>query len=197
MYNKVVVPLDGSDLAEVVLPHVQEIASGCNIPQIFLVSVTEHVSGIVTRQAAPVEMPAVEGHTPRPSGAMRVGSTFAGVVFSEDPAVLKNAPAGLGKMAKTALNYLEKVAAKLEKAGLNVQPAVLIGGSPAEEIVRFATKEKADLIVMASRGKSGFNRWDMGNVADKVIRATDIPVFLVKPKPGFKETKPKRKGKAT
>lgn len=196
MYNKVVVPLDGSDLAEVVLPHVQEIASGCSIPLIWLVSVTEEIKGIVSRQAAPVELPAVEGHRPAPSGAMRVGSTFAGVVFSEDPAVLKNAPAGLGKMAKTALDYLQKVAAKLEKAGLNVQPAVLIG-NPAEEIVRFATNENADLIVMASRGKSGFNRWDMGNVADKVIRATDIPVFLVKPKPGFKETKPKRKGKAT
>jgi nucleotide-binding universal stress UspA family protein len=88
------------------------------------------------------------------------------------------------------------VANKLEKAGLNAQAAVLVG-NPAEEIVRFATEQKADLIVMASRGKSGFSRWDMGNVADKVMRATDIPVFMVKPKPGFKETKPKRRGKAT
>ncbi len=196
MYNKVIVPLDGSDLAEVVLPHVQEIASGCSIPQVWLVSVTEQVSGIVSRQAAPVETAALEGHQPGPRGPMRVGSTFAGVVFAEDPAVLKNAPAGLGKMAQTALNYLQKIAKKMEKAGLNTQVAVLVG-NPAEEIVRFATEEKADLIVMASRGKTGFNRWDMGNVADKVLRATDIPVFLVKPKPGFKETKPKRRGKAS
>jgi nucleotide-binding universal stress UspA family protein len=196
MYNKVVVPLDGSDLAEVVLPHVQEIASGCSIPTIWLVSVTERVSGIVNRSAAPVELPALEGHTPPPTGPMHVGSTFSGLLFADDPTILKNAPASLGKMAKTALTYLRGVANKLEKAGLNAQAAVLVG-NPAEEIVRFATQEKADLIVMASRGKSGFNRWDMGNVADKVIRATDIPVFLVKPKPGFKETKPKRRGKAT
>jgi nucleotide-binding universal stress UspA family protein len=50
---------------------------------------------------------------------------------------------------------------------------------------------------MASRGKSGFNRWDMGNIAEKVIRATDVTVVLVKPKSDFKETKPRRRGKAT
>jgi nucleotide-binding universal stress UspA family protein len=68
-------------------------------------------------------------------------------------------------------------------------------GNPAEEIIRFARDQKADLIVMGSRGKSGLNRWDMGNVADKVMRAADVPVVLVKPSAGFKETKAKRKGK--
>jgi nucleotide-binding universal stress UspA family protein len=49
---------------------------------------------------------------------------------------------------------------------------------------------------MASRGKTTLRRWDVGNAAEKVFRSTDIPVFLVKPPPGFKETKPVRKGKA-
>jgi hypothetical protein len=36
----------------------------------------------------------------------------------------------------------------------------------------------------------------VGNAAVKVFRATDIPIMMIKPPPGFKETKPVRKGKA-
>jgi nucleotide-binding universal stress UspA family protein len=84
----------------------------------------------------------------------------------------------------------------LEQKGLKAEVNVLVG-NPAEEIVRFVEEKGADLIIMASRGSSGFNRWDIGNVADKVIRATQAPVMLVKPGPGFKETKSHRKGTAT
>jgi nucleotide-binding universal stress UspA family protein len=81
----------------------------------------------------------------------------------------------------------------LQQKGLRTSVSVLVG-KPAEEIVRFAKENEVDLIIMGSRGKSGFSRWDMGNVADKVLRATDIPVVLIKPKRGFKETKAKRTG---
>jgi nucleotide-binding universal stress UspA family protein len=49
---------------------------------------------------------------------------------------------------------------------------------------------------MASRGKTSLRRWDVGNAAEKVFRTTDIPILMVKPPVGFKETKPVRKGKA-
>ena len=42
-YNKILVPLDGSKLAETVLPHVEKIAKGCAMPQVVLVTVTEPV----------------------------------------------------------------------------------------------------------------------------------------------------------
>ena len=41
-------------------------------------------------------------------------------------------------------------------------------------------KNKVDLIVMASHGRSGANRWAYGSVADKVLRSTCVPVLLVK-----------------
>ena len=41
MYQRILVPLDGSALAECVLPHVQVIAKGCNVQDIRLVSVVE------------------------------------------------------------------------------------------------------------------------------------------------------------
>ena len=44
MYKKILVPLDGSELAECALPHAEEIASKCGA-NIILVSVTERVQG--------------------------------------------------------------------------------------------------------------------------------------------------------
>lgn len=168
MYKKVLVPLDGSDLAEAVLPHLQEIATGCSIPEILLISVTEPVGGRVSLKAAPTQMLALEGHVPPPRGPTSLGSSYTGLLYATDPSAMKSVPTGLGKLAGTALRYLLGVASRLERQGLKASVAVLVG-NPAEEIVGFAKKENADLIVMASRGKSGFNRWDMGNVADKVV----------------------------
>jgi len=45
MYKKIMVPLDGSKLAECVLPHVETIAKGCAAGEVILVSVTERVLG--------------------------------------------------------------------------------------------------------------------------------------------------------
>jgi nucleotide-binding universal stress UspA family protein len=69
-------------------------------------------------------------------------------------------------------------------------------GKIEEEIPHFAAEENADLIVMASKGRRSLRRWDVGNAALKVFRSTDIPIMMIKPPPGFKETKPVRKGKA-
>jgi len=47
MYQKILVPLDGSELAECVLPHVKSIATGCNVQKVVFMRVVEpfHVSG--------------------------------------------------------------------------------------------------------------------------------------------------------
>jgi len=42
MYKKIVVPLDGSELAECVLPHVETIAKGCELPEVVFLQVVEH-----------------------------------------------------------------------------------------------------------------------------------------------------------
>jgi len=41
MYNKILVPLDGSELAECVLPHVQSIASGCGVREVVFIRIVE------------------------------------------------------------------------------------------------------------------------------------------------------------
>lgn len=192
MYKKVVVPLDGSKLAEVVLPHLEAVAKGCNIAEVLLVSVTEKIIGNVEAKDM------FDQFVPeKPTGVTPPQFTVfqPGIVYGNTEVGSKKIPLNAGKMTKTAREYLYKIAQELDKKGFNVTATVLMG-NPAEEIVRYAEGQSADLIIMASRGKSGFSRWDIGNIAEKVIRATNVPVMLIKPAPGFKETKNKRKGLA-
>ena len=52
-------------------------------------------------------------------------------------------------------------------------------GSPAKVILEVAKEENIDLIVMGSSGKSGFDRFIMGSVADKVVNSAKCAVLVV------------------
>ena len=52
-------------------------------------------------------------------------------------------------------------------------------GSPAKVILDVANEEGIDLIVMGSSGKSGFDRFIMGSVADKVVNSAKCAVLVV------------------
>jgi nucleotide-binding universal stress UspA family protein len=54
-------------------------------------------------------------------------------------------------------------------------------GRPAEAIVDAARYRKADLIVMSSHGRSGMGRLVLGSVAESVLRATAVPILLIRP----------------
>lgn len=56
----------------------------------------------------------------------------------------------------------------------------LLTGSPAEEIVRFATDQHADLIVVGTHGRKGALRILLGSVAESVVRHATCPVLTVK-----------------
>ena len=76
--------------------------------------------------------------------------------------------------------YLDLQAIELEPQGIKTSSTV-IQGSIAENITDFSINNKIDLIVVASRGYSGFKRFTMGSVTQKVIFNTFIPVIIVKP----------------
>ena len=52
---------------------------------------------------------------------------------------------------------------------------------PAQAIVEAAKYRKADLIVMSTHGRSGIGRLVLGSVAEKVLRATAVPILLLRP----------------
>lgn len=52
-------------------------------------------------------------------------------------------------------------------------------GDPAVAIVAYAAENDVDLIVMGTRGRTGFERYLLGSVAEKVVRVSPIPVVTV------------------
>jgi len=56
----------------------------------------------------------------------------------------------------------------------------ILKGVPGREILRFAEKEKVDLIVMGTHGRRGLSRLLMGSVAEWVVRRAKCPVLTVR-----------------
>jgi nucleotide-binding universal stress UspA family protein len=52
-------------------------------------------------------------------------------------------------------------------------------GREDEEIIEFAKKEKVDIIVMGTHGKTGFEHAFFGSVAEKVLRHSPFPIFVI------------------
>jgi nucleotide-binding universal stress UspA family protein len=163
MYSKILVPLDGSKLAECALPHVEKLAKGCETKEVILISVTERVQGYR----------AIEG-----SGEPVVGSG-GGWLGSSQPPQQRLVPEAFGKKEKQAQRYLDRIAKRMAAKGINVSTEVLLW-KPEEAIVGYAKQYGCDLIVMASHGRSGPSRWAHGSVADKVLRASGIPVLMIR-----------------
>ena len=78
---------------------------------------------------------------------------------------------------RVSREYLDEIAARL--AGVKVSCSV-IRGKPADAIIEHAGAEKGTLIAMATHGRSGFDRWMLGSVAEKVLRGSHNPLFLVR-----------------
>lgn len=78
--------------------------------------------------------------------------------------------------------YVNEVAADVTRH-LGLTPATRVQhGNPAEVIIRAAAEFGADLIVISSHGRSGFSRWRLGSVADKVIRSAPADVLVMGPR---------------
>ncbi len=65
-------------------------------------------------------------------------------------------------------------------AGVEVRSEVVVGYA-AEEILALAEREEADLIVMGTHGRSGFDRILFGSVAEKVVKNSNVPVMTIRP----------------
>jgi nucleotide-binding universal stress UspA family protein len=75
--------------------------------------------------------------------------------------------------------YLHSQQAKLQAQGFNVR-IVLRDNVPTQAIVNAALTEDIDLIVMATHGRRGLARWLLGSIADEVVCQAPCPVLLVR-----------------
>jgi nucleotide-binding universal stress UspA family protein len=150
MYTKIMVPLDGSELAECVMPHVEAITTGCKITHVVFV-----------RVMAPIQLPA------RLPAQGELG-------FQE-----KDRREMEAQRKKTAEAYLEKIVQKTALEGAVLSYEVL-EGKVAETLALWAEQNGVDLIIIASHGRSGVSRWVMGSVADRLLRSVCVPVMMIR-----------------
>lgn len=74
---------------------------------------------------------------------------------------------------------IEKIQ-KLNKIFETVECHIIIPeGDPVDEIIRFVTKNTADLLIVGTHGRTGLDHWINGSVAEQVIRHTTIPVLVM------------------
>jgi nucleotide-binding universal stress UspA family protein len=113
---------------------------------------------------------------------MAVEPSGSEIIRGGEAAAVSDIVRAAQKEAETdAKEYLSRISAKLNNEGLG-SSIVVVGGSPADEILKYSKEAKVDLIVMSTHGRSGLSRFIAGSVARKVIDHSAIPVLIVPPK---------------
>lgn len=84
-----------------------------------------------------------------------------------------------------AKEYLLNIAEEMMMAGWIVEVELVVGGAADEVILDYAEEKKFDLIVMTTHRRPGVHRWIFGNVTQRVLRHSLIPV-LIAPPTGFR-----------
>jgi nucleotide-binding universal stress UspA family protein len=95
-------------------------------------------------------------------------------------AALKEDPFGIDVYAANVKKRLETVAAEIRRKGLRVRSTVEIGASPARTILEHIKRNNPDAVALATHGR-GASRLFLGSVADKVLRTSGRPTFLLRP----------------
>jgi nucleotide-binding universal stress UspA family protein len=92
-------------------------------------------------------------------------------------------PRYMSELKQEAQSYLEKVKEKTKTIGnnrLQLRTEIIESSSAVCGLVDFAEKEKADLIIVGTRGGSGFRKLLLGSVASGVVTYAHCPVMVVK-----------------
>jgi nucleotide-binding universal stress UspA family protein len=78
-----------------------------------------------------------------------------------------------------AESYLDGIYQKIYEPGLEIKTKI-VSGDVAGNIVDLAAAEGVDLIAMTTHGHSGFTRWMMGSVTERVLRSAPCPVLVIR-----------------
>jgi len=160
MIKKILVPLDGSELAERTLGAAADLATRLTAS---LVLVTVLDKSVAAKPAA--------------------GAAGAGGKTRVNQPATERADIVAGK-------YLEDRAAQLKIP--NPVNSLVRFGDAASVIVDVAGSEKADLIAMTTRGRSGLVRGLLGSVTDRVVQISRLPVLVMLPETAISYGQPVR-----
>jgi nucleotide-binding universal stress UspA family protein len=150
VYERIIIPLDGSKVGEAVLPYVADHISKFN---------HEVKVEIILLQVISPMVPSMQGG------------------FEQAP-VFDN-PTEMTRIEQMAMDYLKEVGKTLERKNVNILIKV-VGGKPHECICKAAEQFDVDVIAMSTNRRSGITRWALGSVTDRVLSSSNKPVFQVR-----------------
>jgi nucleotide-binding universal stress UspA family protein len=154
-FRRVLIPLDGSPLAEQILEPATALAAARESDITLL---------RVVQQLTP------EGHDPD-SGRM---SGIRPALFTQLQEMDRQA-------SQRAEDYLNQLTERLRQRSLHVQTRVVLHHRPAAAILDDASAHGGALIALATHGRGGLKRLLLGSVADKVLRGATTPVLVYRP----------------
>jgi nucleotide-binding universal stress UspA family protein len=187
MFTKILVPMDGSELSEAILPGVAYLAKRLDIP-VELVSIVDAGTPPVAHEAA---TPGIVRH-PFISYAADERS-YTGVpgrrVLESDPSVRSayQFDQDVGKepaedMIEVQV-WLDERASWLGQQGVSVVESKVVAaiGKPSEGIIEYADLHNCDLIAMATHDRNLLGQALRGSVTNAVIRSSPVPVIAITP----------------
>lgn len=155
MFKHILVPLDGTELAEKSLPQAQAMARAFDSTLYLLRVMSSDESGVDVSQG-----PAGERTTGEVARSMRASRQVSEARMAE------------------VEEYLEAVAYGLKREGVRVERDVMEGDA-ADAIARYVGDRSIDLIVMATHDYSGIRRFLHHSVSDSVLQSVRVPVMVV------------------
>lgn len=165
MFERILVPLDGSRLSARALPFAMTLARQFNSEIMLVRVVPDAKPNLIPQTGTMVD-----------ALAMDIISEQVHIKDVENTA--------------NAKRYLMNRAKELRDQGIQVSYYVM-EGVPAHSIMEFSKQHQAALIVIMSHGRGRFKRAILGSVADAIIRGIDVPVLVVRAKDD--EAKPEYK----
>ncbi len=107
--------------------------------------------------------------------------------YNDIDTIKPNIPAtpikGIVELSKqeVQLKWFNKILERAKKSDVNIETDIIVATkSVSSEIVDYADKFNADLIIVGTRGRSGFKRMLLGSVASEVVKYAGCPVLIIK-----------------
>ncbi len=159
MFNRILVPLDGSTLAERAIPHAEQFARIFG-SSIILLQVLDPTS--FHENSNPVDPLSWQIRKAEADMYMQGVATRIRENLQEGTFDAKDAQSKAGESRKTKVEYSIRE------------------GKKAENIVNFAHSENIDLLVISTHGSGGLSRWNISSVTQKVIDLIYLPILIVR-----------------
>jgi len=107
-----------------------------------------------------------------------LGFAYSNLLGVSTPKAIEDA---LETQKKDVQKWFDEIRSKLKNTNISVTDKIIISvSSIVGEIIGFADKEKVDLIILGTRGRTGFKKLLLGSVAEGVVTHSSCPVMVVR-----------------